>query len=83
MCFRFKIKSVFVEIANFSCRFVVSSSIVFEAIQRSDLSASIIKFNAFESVLTTVFDGSGLCISVRCSIKKKIEWLASKLFNEL
>ena len=76
MCFiKLEIKLVFIEIVDFNCRFVVSNSIVHEAIQRSDLSASIIKFNAFESVLTTIFDDSNLCISVRwldVRLKKKL-----------
>ena len=73
MCFKFEIKFVFVEIANFNCRFVVSNSIIFEVIQRSNLSVSIMKFDAFENVLTTVFDDSDLCINAQCSIEKKIE----------
>ena len=79
MCFRFEIKFVFVEIVDFSSRFVVSNSIIFEVIQRSDLSTSIIKFNAFENVLTTIFDDSSLCINVRWLDV----WLNKKLNDSL
>ena len=74
MCFKIEIKFAFVEIADFNCQFfVVSNSMILETIQRSSLSTSITKFDAFESVLTTVFDDSNLCINARCSIEKKIE----------
>ena len=82
MCFiKLEIKFVFIEIVDSNCCFVVSNSIIHEVIQRSDLSASIIKFDAFESVLTTVFDGLNLCISVRWFDVRLNKKLSDSLIN--